>query len=104
MPTLAFVLEIYTIDPIRPGNNNQWWWCRYNPPVALDDEVAQWCIKGTTEWCERGCTPVDTMGNRMEIVKDALIYLTRTSVGGVTECPASLPGSELPGFEHLDED
>ena len=61
-------------------------------------------IKGTTEWCERGCTPVDTMGNRMAIVKDALIYLTRTSVGGVTECPASLPGSELPGFEHLDED
>ncbi len=95
MPTLAFVLEIYTIDPIRPGNNNQWWWCRYNPPVALDDEVAQWCIKGTTEWCERGCTPVDTMGNRMEIVKDALIYLTRTSVGGVTECPASLQDSEL---------
>jgi len=89
MPTLAFVLEIYTIDAIRPGASNHWWWCRYNPPEALDDEVAQWCINGTTQWCPpTGCVPADTKGNRMEIVKNALIYLARTSVGGVSECPA----------------
>jgi len=81
LPTLSFVLEIYTIDAIQPGSGNHWWWCRYNPPVALDDEVAQWCTSGT------GYAPVDTMGNRMEIVKNVLIYLTRTSVGGVAQCP-----------------
>ena len=89
LPTLAFVLEIYTIDAIRPGSGNHWWWCRYNPPAAFGDEVAQWCTNGTRQWCPPdGCVPTDTMGNRMEIVKNALVYLTRTSPGGVAQCPA----------------
>jgi len=78
---LAFNLEIYTIATIQPGNKNHYWWCRYNPPAALDDEVAQWCQDGTGE------APVDTMANRMEKVGVALAYLTLSTQGPQT-CPA----------------
>lgn len=67
---LAFNLEIYTIDQLKPGDSNHYWWCRYNPPGALDDEAARWCRDGT------GFAPVDTMGNRMRAVQATLAYLT----------------------------
>ena len=67
---LAFNLEIYTIADLKPGEGNHYWWCRYNPPVALDDKIARWCRDGT------GFAPVDTMGNRMEAVRRTLAYLT----------------------------
>lgn len=77
---LAFNLEIYSIPSITPGFGNHYWWCRYNPPAAADDSIAQWCTNGTGE------APTDTLVSRMEKVKTVLTYLTQASTG-LLECP-----------------
>jgi len=79
---LAFNLEIYSIPAIEPGSLNPYWWCRYNPPATLDDEVAAWCIEGT------GQAPTDTVASRLEKVRTALVFITQSTVTDPPPCPA----------------